>query len=109
MGLLFYIGSELPESMIPIEYQVYEDGIKGRWLTPYCRFGRDQSDAAVCNVEIYLTKYFPTWDEVSAFIAQNYSKSPNIWTKGEHDQLELALKFYRNCNATSNVLVGYTN
>ena len=108
MGLLFYISSELPESSIPTEYQVYDDGIKGNWLAVYCNFGRNHSDSAICNVDVYLTKYFPTWDKVSAFSAQKFPDSPTIWKKEEHDQLEQALKFYNNCNATANVVVGYS-
>lgn len=100
MGFNVYICTEVEHTVVPEKYLKYDEGIKGNWLLPYRTFINisNDEDMSTCEVDKYLTNYFPTWETVAAHIEQEYPDDLTIWTRDEHDEFREALEFYKSRN-----------
>lgn len=105
MGVIVYVhcSSSKQESLIPEDLKFYtEDGFKSRVLYLYWTFNMhpkgsedDEENTSVCSLSDYITKFFPSWEEISAGMQESPSFYPiQKWTREDHEKFKSDLEVY---------------
>lgn len=119
MGLLIYLHTSSKEKnfLIPEDLKFYmEEGFKNTVLHAYWTFrnctlrfesedGDDEEYTSITSISRYLSKYFPSWEDVYAEMQKEPSFYPiETWTKESHETFKSDLERFSEIDSESTIM-----